>query len=76
MEARIRAIMSSVFGVESHRINDDTSPETLEVWDSLKHMNLVLALEEEFQIQFDEEDIMNMLNFKLIKFLVNERISH
>lgn len=75
MEEKIIKIMSAVFRVDESAINESSSSDTIESWDSLKHMNLIAALEEEFKIEFNEDDIMNMLNFKLIKLLVKEKIT-
>jgi acyl carrier protein len=41
-------------------INDDSSPETIETWDSLQHMNLILSLEETFDLQFSDEQVVGM----------------
>ena len=69
---RIINVMSSVFGVSIDNIDDNTSPDTLESWDSLKHMNLIIALEEEFLVDLSDEDIIEMINYKLIF----HRLSH
>ena len=42
VESRIQSVMSSVFGVPADEIDDDASPDNIESWDSLKHMNLML----------------------------------
>ena len=73
MESRIKNVMASVFEVDSSQINNDTSPDTLESWDSLKHMNLIVALEEEFGVEFDNDDITNMINFNLILLILKEK---
>lgn len=70
MEERIKAVMASVFGVEPETITDSASPDTIEEWDSLRHMSLVVALENEFDIRFDEDDIPNLLNYQIIELLV------
>ena len=64
---RIKNIMSSVFQIPLETITDDSSQDTIELWDSLNHMNLVVALEEEFKIELDDDAIIEMLNFKLIQ---------
>ena len=69
---RIINVMSSVFGVSIDNIDDNTSPDTLESWDSLNHMNLIIALEEEFLVDLSDEDIIEMINYKLIF----HRLSH
>ncbi|HXD91724.1 MAG TPA: acyl carrier protein [Bacteroidia bacterium] len=66
MEKRIKNVMASVFNVEVSEINDDTSPDSLEHWDSLRHMHLITGLEEEFETTFTEDEIVEMLNYKLI----------
>ena len=70
MENRIKKIMSVVFEVPDKEINDKSSPETIETWDSLKHMNLVVALEEEFDIEFNDEEILLLDSFINIKKLL------
>ena len=60
MENRIREIMSDVLGVPKENLNDTSSTMTMENWDSLNHMKLVMALEEEFGVQFTDEEILQM----------------
>ena len=55
-------------------IKDDASAETIEEWDSLKQMNIVIALEEEFDIVLTDDDVIEMLNVRLINYIVQERI--
>ena len=51
MEERIKKVFSNVFNLDIETINNESSPDNIESWDSLKHMNLILALEEEFEIE-------------------------
>jgi len=67
--------MASVFEMDPENIKDDASPETIENWDSLKHMNLIVALEEEFQIEFEDEEILDMVNYKIIAVTLQEKQS-
>jgi|TARA_B100001964_G_C14187546_1_gene579399 acyl carrier protein len=55
MESRIKKVMSNVLNIDIALINNNTSPDNVENWDSLKHMNLIIALEEEFEFEFDEQ---------------------
>ena len=75
IEERVVNVMSSVFEVSKDKIKNDTSPDTIDSWDSLKHMNLIIGLEEEFDIEFDDDDIGNLLNFDLIKIYIEEILS-
>jgi len=74
MENRIKKVMSNVFNINVDSINNESSPDNIENWDSLKHMNLIIALEEDFDIEFDDNDIENLLNFQLINLTIKERI--
>lgn len=74
MENRIKKVMSDVFNIDIESINNNSSPDNIENWDSLKHMNLIVALEEEFGVEFDDNDIENLLNFQLINLTIKEYI--
>ncbi|WP_323594886.1 acyl carrier protein [Aliarcobacter butzleri] len=73
MENRVKKVIAEILDIEISSINDNTSPETVESWDSLKQMNIIVALEEEFDIEFSDEDIIEMLNFRLICEVVKEK---
>ena len=75
IKSRVRDTMAQVLGVAPGTIGEDASPDSLAAWDSLAHMNLVVALEQAFRIEFSEEHIVTMLNFKLIVLTVEEILS-
>lgn len=63
VEDRIKNVMSKVFGVPVEAIGRSASNETIERWDSLGHMNLCLALEDEFSVELDGERVASMTDF-------------
>jgi len=67
---RIIAVMSAVFELPADEINDESSPDSIDSWDSLRHMNLVMALEEEFEKEFADDEILEMVNYKLIQEII------
>ena len=73
LENRIKGVMSVVFEIKAETINDDSSPDNISNWDSLKHMMLIGALEDEFEIYFSNEEMMELLNFKLINIIIKEK---
>lgn len=73
MEDRLKKVFSEVFDIPESQINDDSSPDTIEEWDSLNHSNLVMALEQEFQVSFTPDEMIEMLNFELIKIVLKEK---
>lgn len=67
---RIKNVMSAVLEIPSDLINNDSSPDNIESWDSLNHMNLILALEEEFEMEFIDDEILEMMNYVLIESII------
>ena len=57
---QIRTMASDIFGVPADKITPASTPETIETWDSIQHLNLVLALEEKFDLQLSPEEIEQM----------------
>jgi acyl carrier protein len=45
---------------------ETASTETVETWDSLHHMNLVAALEDEFSIELEPDEVMDMTSYKAV----------
>jgi len=66
METRIKMVMGNVFNIDVDLINNDTSPDNVVNWDSLQHMNLIVALEEEFDVEFNDEEIVDSMNYALL----------
>lgn len=74
MKITINEVVSTVMGVDLNQITDDTSPDNLAEWTSIKHMNLILALEQAFDVSFEPKDIVEMLNVSLIREILNEKL--
>jgi acyl carrier protein len=75
IKKKILDVMAAVFEMDVNDIPDDASPGVIEKWDSLRHMNLVLALEEEFSIRFPDDQLEQLINLKLIELSVDELVS-
>ena len=69
---QVRSVASDIFGIPAERITAESSPETIENWDSMQHLNLVLAIEEKFGVQLDPEDIEKMKNIGAVAALVEK----
>jgi acyl carrier protein len=57
---RLANVFQKAFGLETNRFSLGLGPEDVPNWDSVGHMNLVAHLEEEFQQQFEVDEIMEM----------------
>ena len=71
---QVQAIACDIFGIPSARITADSSPETVETWDSIHHLNLVLAIEEKFQVQLSPEEIQEMKSVGAVAVLVESKL--
>jgi acyl carrier protein len=69
---KIKQVMSAVFEIPVESIADDASSDNIENWDSLRHLNLILALEEEFVVSIPDEEVGNLVNYKLIELVIND----
>lgn len=70
----VKKVMASVLEVDESAIGDDASMDSVEGWDSLKQMNLVLALEESFGVTIPDDDAGNATSFKLICLVLEEQL--
>ncbi len=73
MEATLKKIMNDIFQIPENEITDTTSVDNTESWDTLKHMELIASLEEEFEITFTADEIVSMNDFLKIKQFVREK---
>ena len=67
MDNKLKIIFAEILEVDVSKITDDASPENIDTWDSLKQMGLIVAIEEEFKIQFDEDDIFELNSYSMIR---------
>lgn len=71
MEERIIEIMKDI--LEEQEINIDSSQETLENWNSLRHLNLISELEDEFDMEFEPEEIAEMKSVRKIMDIITDK---
>ena len=60
VETQVYQTASDVLGVPVASLNAASSPATIEGWDSVQHLNLLLAIEPIFNMQFEPEEIEQM----------------
>lgn len=56
----LQNIFVDVFDIEDLRINLETNASDIEGWDSLAHINLIAAIQEEYDIRFSMDDVTSM----------------
>ena len=70
---KLRSTLSDILGVPAGEINDETSPDVVPNWDSVMVLNLVLALEEAYQISLSPEEMLEMTSVRSIKELLEAK---
>ncbi|MBL77025.1 MAG: acyl carrier protein [Chloroflexi bacterium] len=60
MSEKLYQIISKVFNVDNSKIDDETSPENLEEWDSFNFYVLLDEIENEFNIKFDLDETLEI----------------
>ena len=60
MSEKLYQIVSEVFNFELNKINDNTSPENLEEWDSFNFYVLLDQIENKFNIKFDLDETLEI----------------
>ncbi len=74
IKEKILAVMAAVFEIEVIHIPDKAAPGLIYEWDSLKHMSLIVALEEEFSIRFTDKEMTYLLNLELILHIISSKV--
>lgn len=68
---RLKSVLSNVLNVEKETITNETSPDNVEMWDSLTGLMLVTELESQFNVKFSMEEIVAIKNVGDIKKSLN-----
>lgn len=60
--AKLNDVFRDVFDDDDITVVDSTTANDIEDWDSLMHINLVSAVEDEFDVEFEMKDILELDN--------------
>lgn len=67
-------VFQDVFDDESIHVTADTTVKDIEDWDSLEHINLVVAIENHFGMKFNMNEVTTMKNVGEMVQIIKERI--
>lgn len=76
MEQKLKSIMSDVFNVRESDINDLTSMNSIGQWDSLKHIELITVIEQNFGVTFTSKEIAEMTSMTTIKEALSNQVNN
>lgn len=72
---RLASVFATVFRLSQSRVRPDLGPSEVQRWDSVGHVMLVAAVEREFSIQFDVDEIMEFTTFQSILSAIERRMA-
>jgi acyl carrier protein len=75
VHTRLTAIFRDVFDDESLVLRDDLTAEDVENWDSLTHINLIVAIEKEFRIRFTTAEVSGLKNVGELEALAAAKVN-
>jgi acyl carrier protein len=76
IDARIEEIARDVFGDNSLVLTDSTKVGKVPGWDSLGHVNFMLSLEDEFSIEFSEDEFVGFGDIGGLKRMLAEKLAN
>ena len=70
---KLEILFKNTFNIKDEDINK-ASQNNLKNWDSINHMNLILAIEKEFDITLDNNDVIKLSNFRTCFQLIKNKL--
>ena len=71
---RLQEIFRDIFDDEERIIREDMSANDIEDWDSLAQINLIIAIEKEFKVKFNLEEVSSLKNIGEMLELLSKKI--
>lgn len=72
---KLKQVMATVLRVPAGEIDDDTSTDTIAAWSSLAHLDLIIAVEEEFGVVIPDDEVGDLTSYRLLRLTVDEQVA-
>ncbi len=73
---RLKNVILKELNIEEFDIRDETTADQVPGWDSFNHINVILAVEKEYNIKFKGLEILRVKNIGELQKLVDSKISN
>lgn len=70
---KLETVLGEVFSLAPEKIYDSLNLQTIEAWDSMTHMVMIIRLEEAFEIQFSGDEIADIRSIGDIRKILKEK---
>jgi acyl carrier protein len=75
VNAKLVEIVAELFDLEAAAVHEALTPEDVELWDSMNHLRLVSAVEEEFRIKLSMQEIESIRSLATLQAMIEQRPS-
>jgi len=69
----LRDIIADTLEISPAEVTPDLSGDSVEAWDSFRHLQLILALEEEYGVQFDPQQIPDLTTVAKVQAALEQK---
>lgn len=73
VRSHLHEIFEDVMDLDDLTLEDTTTADDIEEWDSLSHVRLIVAIERHFRVKFSNSEIEGLKNFKDMVDLIVEK---
>jgi acyl carrier protein len=74
-DEKLKAVMAAMLDIDMSTIGPATSTDTVPQWDSVRHMNLIIALEEAFGITVPDDEVATLTSYPIVRAMVEEQLA-
>lgn len=71
---KLTNVFREVFDDETIVLSDEMTADDIDAWDSMSHMNLIIAIEMVFDIEFTQSEIQNFANVEELKRSIESKL--
>ena len=72
MNEKLKRIVADTLGLDAAEIGNDASMKTVESWDSVAHLNIVMSVEGAFSVSFSPEQVLELTSLRALEAALEE----
>ncbi|MBC7430410.1 MAG: acyl carrier protein [Bacteriovorax sp.] len=73
--AKLQKIFSDILEINPEQVTERSTMDNLDEWDSMKHLELVMSIESEFNVSFEVHEIVELNTVEKIIEILEEKIA-
>ena len=67
--------LGELLKLDVSELSPTSGMDNLEVWDSLKHMNIIIAFEEEYKVVFEDDEISEITTVRMLYEVLKDKLA-